>query len=170
MGYQTPTVNGEMKIAKMDATKKQVFGWANVANSWRTASGNGWELVPVIDTQQGIMEIGALEDAAYSYVADSRKNGEMHWDYYTGSPFEQVGYCIESMVFTKEKQEALGIPAGIVPEGWWMGVQVTNDEVWGKIASGLYTGMSIQGSIRYTDEIIADNELTNYDLPNKEEQ
>lgn len=169
MGYQTPTANGEMKIAKMDATKKQVFGWANVANTWRFVEDH-WELVPVIDTQQGIMEIAALEDAAYAYVAESRKNGEMHWDYYTDAPFEQVGYCVESMVFTKEKQTALGIPYGLVPEGWWMGVQVTNDEVWDKIASGLYTGMSIQGSIRYTDETIADNELDNYDLPNEEEQ
>lgn len=169
MGYQTSPIATEMKIAKMDAAKKQVFGWANVANTWRFVEDH-WELVPVIDTQQGIMEITALEDAAYAYVAESRKNGEMHWDYYTGAPFEQVGYCVESMVFTKEKQAALGIPDGLVPEGWWLGIQLTDDDAWDKVVSGVYGGFSIQGSIKYVDEQISGTELEKYDLPNKEEQ
>lgn len=163
-------MSGEMKIAKMDAAKKQVFGWANVANSWRLASDGQWELVPVVDTQKGIMEPMALEEGAYAYVAESRKNGEMHWDYYTAAPFEQVGYCIESMVFTREKQAALGIPPGIIPEGWWMGIQVTDDDVWDKVLSGIYSGLSVQGTIRYVNEDIATEELGKYDLPNKEER
>ena len=56
-----------------------------------------------------------------------------------------VGHVIESIVFTKEKAAALGIPADILPEGWWIGFKITDDEVWEKIKSGEYSMFSIEG-------------------------
>ena len=67
-----------------------------------------------------------------------REGGEMH----------ERGGCavlIESMVFTKEKQAALGLPEGTVPEGWWIGFYVTDDDVWEKVKSGEYPMFSIEG-------------------------
>ena len=37
-----------------------------------------------------------------------------------------VARLIESAVFTKEKMEAMGIPEGTLPTGWWIGFQVTD--------------------------------------------
>ena len=168
MGYQIPT-EAEMTIAKVNQAKKQVFGWANIANAWKRVAVDGFELAPVIDWQGGIMEIEALENSAYAYVTNSRQSGEEHLDYRTGEDFKSVGYAIESMVFTREKQTALGIPAGIIPEGWWVGFQITNDAVWSKIVAGKYTGFSIQGRVNYTEDEIPTSELGNYDLPGKED-
>ena len=53
---------------------------------------------------------------------------------------------IESMVFTKEKAAALGIPEGTMPEGWWVGFEVTDDEVWKKVKDGTYKMFSIEGT------------------------
>jgi hypothetical protein len=82
---------------------------------------------------------------------------------------KSVGYAIESMVFTRDKQVALGIPPGIVPEGWWVGFQITSDAVWQKILSREYKGFSIQGRVNYTENEIPTSELGNYDLPGKED-
>ena len=79
-----------------------------------------------------------LEKAAYNYVADFGTAGEMHM---RGG----VGKVIESCVFTKEKAEALGIPPEILPEGWWVGFRIEDEEVWEKIKSGEYTMFSIGG-------------------------
>lgn len=32
----------------------------------------------------------------------------------------------------------MGIPEGVVPEGWWIGFKVTDDEVWEKVKDGAY--------------------------------
>ena len=48
-------------------------------------------------------------------------------------------------MFTKEKMQAMGIPEGIVPEGWWIGFYVDDDEAWKKVKSGVYQMFSIEG-------------------------
>jgi hypothetical protein len=49
-------------------------------------------------------------------------------------------------MFTKEKQSALGIPDGVLPEGWWVGFHVPDAEVFAKIKTGEYEMFSVQGS------------------------
>ena len=56
-----------------------------------------------------------------------------------------VAVLVESMVFTKEKQNALGIAEGTIPEGWWIGFKVTDPDVWDKVKDGTYSMFSIEG-------------------------
>jgi hypothetical protein len=67
-----------------------------------------------------------------------REGGEMH---------ERGGVAtlVESVMFTKEKMALMGIPEGTVPEGWWIGFKVYDDDVWEKVKSGEYPMFSIEG-------------------------
>jgi hypothetical protein len=121
------------KIVKSDDDKRLVFGWANVAVR---ASGE-----VIKDFQNDIIEIEVLEKAVYEYTLDFGTAGEMHQ---RGG----VGRLVESVVFTKEKAAAMGIPEGFLPEGWWVGYRIDNDEVWNKIKSGEYSMFSIEGTAR----------------------
>lgn len=121
---------GTFVIAKANEEKQQVFGWANVAV--RTDGEK------ICDWQQDIVEIEELEQAAYEFVLHSRQGGEQHRR-------GNVATMIESMVFTKEKMAGLGLPGGMLPEGWWIGFQIHDDAVWQKIKQGEYTMFSIEG-------------------------
>ena len=120
----------KLAVMKSDDDKRLVFGWANVA-----VRVDGEQIV---DWQQDASDVAELENAAYEYVARFGTAGEMHR---RGG----VGKVIESIVFTKEKAIALGIPPDILPEGWWIGFKITDDEVWEKIKNGEYTMFSIEG-------------------------
>ena len=52
---------------------------------------------------------------------------------------------IESVVFTDEKIRAMGIPAGTLPIGWWIGFKVLDKDVWEKVKDGTYPMFSIEG-------------------------
>lgn len=52
---------------------------------------------------------------------------------------------VESVVFTEEKTQAMGIPAGAVPVGWWIGFKVLDEDVWEKVKDGTYSMFSIEG-------------------------
>ncbi len=123
-------IKGKFKIMKSDDDKMFAFGWANV--SMRI---NG-ELIE--DWQSDIIEPEELENAAYNYVLFYREGGEMH---------ERGGAAvlIESVVFTEEKMATMGIPAGTLPVGWWIGFKVTDEEVWQKVKDGTYPMFSIEG-------------------------
>ena len=120
-----------LTVIKSDGDKRLVFGWASVA-----VRVDGEEIV---DWQKDIIEIEVLEKAAYGYMAEFGIAGEMHR---RGG----VGRVIESIVFTKEKAAAPGIPPDIMPEGWWIGFQITDDVVWEKIKNGEYSMFSIEGT------------------------
>jgi len=123
-------VKGRFKIQKSEDDKMLAFGWANVAV---TEGGQQIE-----DYHEDLIDTDELEQAAYSFVELYREGGEMH----------ERGGCavlIESMVFTKEKQSALGIAEGTLPEGWWIGFKVTDADVWEKVKSGEYSMFSIEG-------------------------
>ena len=100
-------IKGRFKIMKSDDDKMLAFGWANV--SMRVDG----ELIE--DWQDDIIEPEELEKAAYEYVLLYREGGEMH---------ERGGAAvlIESVVFTEEKMQAMGIPAGTLPiaSRFWM--------------------------------------------------
>lgn len=120
----------KLTVMKSDDDKRLVFGWANVA-----IRVDGEQ---IIDWQEDAIDMDDLEKAAYEYVADFGSAGEMHQ---RGG----VGRVIESIVFTKEKADALGIPQDLLPQGWWIGFKITDDEVWEKIKSGEYSMFSIEG-------------------------
>ena len=120
----------ELTVMKSDDDRRLVFGWANVS-----VRVDGEQIV---DWQPDVIDTADLEKAAYEYVADFGAAGEMHQ---RGG----IGRVIESVVFTKEKAAALGIPPDILPEGWWIGFKIMDDEVWEKIKSGEYSMFSIEG-------------------------
>lgn len=107
-----------------------VSGWANVAVN---ADGT----IP-LDWQGDIIRPEVLEKAAIDFMLNYRESGEMH----QGS---SVGTVVESIVFTKDKQAALGIPEGVVPEGWFITVKIEDNDVFEKVKSGKYRMFSIQG-------------------------
>lgn len=106
--------------------QRLVFGWASVVEE------NG---EPIVDHQGDIIPENVLEKAFYDFVLDSRKAGEMHIT-------KTAGELVECMVFTKEKQDLLGIDLGKV--GAWVGFKVT-DDVFQKVKDGTYQMFSIGG-------------------------
>ena len=123
-------IKGRFKIMKSDDEKMLAFGWANV--SMRVDG----ELIE--DWQKDIVEPEELEKAAYEFVLLYREGGEMH---------ERGGAAvlIESVVFTEEKTQAMGIPPGTLPVGWWIGFKVLDEDVWEKVKDGTYKMFSIEG-------------------------
>jgi hypothetical protein len=117
-----------MEIKKIDEDERMVFGWFSVVEK-------DGELIK--DSQDDYIEPMELEKAAYSYVLDARIAGDSHVR-------KGVGQLVESIVFTKEKQEALGIDLGHV--GWWGGFHINDDNVWDKIKKGEYPMFSIGGT------------------------
>lgn len=127
------TVKGQFAIKKADDERHLAFGFAYVSQD---EDGNQTE-----DHSGDQLEPEELESAAYQFVELYREGGEMH----------ERGGCavlVESMVFTKEKQQALGIPDGTLPVGWWIGFKVTDEDVWSKVKSGEYKMLSIEGTAR----------------------
>lgn len=123
----------EIDILKMNDDQHLVFGWANVSIQ---KDGK----IP-LDWQGDITSPEVLEKAAYNFVLKHRVSGEMHQG-------EAKGYLVESVMMTKQKMEAMGIPEGIVPEGWWVGFYIPDDDVVEKIKSGEYKMFSIQGKAK----------------------
>lgn len=126
-------IKGKFKIMKSDDEKMLAFGWANV--SMRVDG----ELIE--DWQGDIIEPEELENAAYEYVRLYGDGGEMH-------ERGGVAVLIESVVFTEEKVQAMGIPAGTLPVGWWIGFKVTDEDVWQKVKDGTYPMFSIEGEAK----------------------
>jgi len=116
------------QIVKADADQNMVFGWASVIEN---ADGS-----PAVDSQGDVIYPDELEKAAYKFVLEVRKAGEMH------RRVEGVGELVESVVLTKAKREAMGLPAGAT--GWWVGFKVA-PEIFAKVKSGQYAGFSIGG-------------------------
>lgn len=117
-------------ITKADYEKHDVYGWV----MWsRDADGN-----VEVDSQNDIIEPDELEEFAHKYLASYGDVGQLHIT-------SNDGYLIESIVFTKDKQEILGIENAGLPIGWFAGFHITNDEAWEKIKDGTYTSFSIEG-------------------------
>lgn len=125
----------EFAIAKTVDDQHLVFGWANIAFK---ADGE-----QVCDLQSDLIDTEDLEKAAYLYATNYRAGGEMHIQ---DMAHKNIGTMIESCVFTKEKQLAMGLPEGVVPEGWWIGFKIHSDEAWDKIKDGTYKMFSIEGT------------------------
>ena len=125
-------LKGRFRIQKSDNDKMQAFGWASVA-----IEENGEQLE---DWQGDMIDPEDLEQAAYEFVQFYGNGGEMHQE-----DKRIVAKLIESVVFTEEKMKLLGIPAGTLPVGWWIGFQVQDEDVWEKVKDGTYSMFSIEG-------------------------
>lgn len=125
------TIEGLFKIEKKSEDKQIAFGWA-----YQCVTKSGEQLV---DHSGDVVDISEIEKAAYRFVKLYREGSDNH-------ERGGIGVVIESMVFTKEKAEALGIPKGVMPEGWWVGFEVTDADTWAKIKSGEYSMFSIEGT------------------------
>lgn len=124
----------EGTFSKFDEDKHLAFGWASVIKV------NG---VPVVDQQSDQIDEADLEDAAYRYVQQSRKGGDMHRRDEYDQPVH-VSDIVESVVFTDEKVAKMGLPDDF-PRGWWIGVKVHDPETWSEVKKGNRTGFSIHG-------------------------
>lgn len=120
------------EISKADDDQQIVFGWASVA---KRKDGS------TVEDRQGdiIDDLDAMERVAYDFVLNSRDGGEMHVR-------KGVSTLVESMVFTPEKREKMGIPDGILPDAWWVGFKVNDKEVWKGVKSGKYRMFSVHGT------------------------
>lgn len=131
---RTPvTLTGTIDVAKSDSDERTVYGWAMIA-----VEKNG---EVVTDRQGDRISPAELEKAAAVFTKDFRQTGVDH----TGNA---TGQMVESIVFTKAKQEALGLPEGSLPEGWFVGFQLDTDEDFALVKSGERPAFSIQGTGR----------------------
>ena len=146
--YEYPN---EFQITKADDDKRLVFGWALVA---KRSDGE-----QIIDHQGDIVEMEDLEESAYEYVLNFRDSGEEHI-----GTLRKKARMVESVVFTEEKLQAMGIPLGTVPYGWWIGFYVDDDNAWELIKNGTYQMFSIEGkAIREPVEDSVTKALRNYE-------
>lgn len=123
----------DFNVYKAREDEQLVSGWANVAI-------NKDGSVP-LDWQDDVIAPATLEKAAINFMLEYRGSGEMHEG-------DSKGTVVESIVFTKEKQAAIGIPEGTVPEGWFITVKVHDPEVFAKVKNGTYRMFSIQGTAK----------------------
>lgn len=121
----------EVNLQKFYDDEQVVFGWASIA---KNKDGSR-----PIDWQGDIVDAEDLEPAVYDYMLKYRVSNEMH------VPGTVNGEVIESVMFTKEKMAAMGIPAGTVPEGWWVGYKIHDREAYMKVKTGIYKMFSIEG-------------------------
>jgi hypothetical protein len=125
--------DNNFKIAKTNEEQQLVFGWANVA-----IRKDGTQIA---DYQDDMVEPEDLEQAAYEYVLKFRDTGERH------DPDKRLkGKLVESVVFTKEKQLAMGLEENTLPQGWWVGFKINDNSAWEKIKKGDYQMFSVEGT------------------------
>lgn len=123
----------DFNIFKAREDEGLVSGWANVAIDKDGKAPLDW--------QDDVIAPETLEKAAINFMENYRGSGEMHRG-------DSKGTVVESIVFTKEKQQAIGIPDGVVPEGWFITVKVHDPEVFAKVKDGTYRMFSIQGTAK----------------------
>lgn len=110
--------------------ERKVFGWASVVVK------NGQ---PVVDLQGDVISVEDIEKAAYDFVLNVRKAGEMHTN------LSGIGRLCESYVCTPQKVAAGGPVSPDGSFGWWAGFHIDSDEVWAKVKDGTYKAFSIGG-------------------------
>ena len=129
---ETEPMEKNFEIFKSDPDKRLVFGWASISY---TVDGEQLE-----DRQKDMIDPEDLEEAVYEYVLNFRDTGEEHIP-----TMRKKGKLVESCVLTEEKQRAMGIPAGTLPIGWWIGFKIEDDDAWERVKNGTYRMFSIEG-------------------------
>lgn len=134
-----PSVDTGDAVMNNLANKVSQYGEANLVFGWANVTVDETGTIPE-DFQGDCIPTEVLEAAAYSFNLKSHKYCNEEHRYKT-----ECGYLVESMMFTKEKMAAMGIPEGTVPEGLWVGFYVPDDEVYAKVKAGAYNMFSIEG-------------------------
>ena len=119
------------EIIKTDPKQQIVFGWAYVTHD---PQGN----LNIDKSGDFVDAIEEIEKSAYDYVLTSRKGDADHTNV-------QSGRLVESIVFTPDKIEKMGLPPGSVPLGWWLGYKVDDPKVWERVEKGELRAFSIHG-------------------------
>lgn len=119
------------EISKIDEDRQLVFGWAYV-----THDKDGQ--VSVDKSGEFVDDYEEIEKAAYDFVVKSRAGDADHTNI-KGSEM------VESMVFTPEKIEKMGIPQGTIPTGWWVGFKVEDADLWKSVKEGKRLAFSVHG-------------------------
>lgn len=122
--------NVRIDVIKVNDAQQLIFGWACIV---ATADGT-----PVVDAHDDIIEEVELEYAVYDYVKHSGAAGVEH-------KYMYEGVLVESMVFTKEKTTAIGIPDGTLPTGWWVGFYIYSRDLYEACKNGDFGEFSIGG-------------------------
>lgn len=138
-----PEITWSGEIAKMDSSKRQVFGFAMVTHI---------DGEPVIDRQGDYTPLEEIEKAAYTYVIESRKGGDMHER--DGDNPRHTADLMESFVITPEKLAQMGLEENALPHGWWVGFKVNDDKQWEDVVAKRRTGFSIHGSGRRVEKVM----------------
>ncbi len=125
------TIEAEIikELGGIPLDKGLVYGWASIIEK------NG---EVVTDHQGDRISADELEKAAHDFVKNSRQGGVLHDEY-----GHKIGHIVESVVFSKELQKALGIDLGKV--GWMIGYQIEDPRVKTLVKSGLLKSFSIGG-------------------------
>lgn len=109
--------------------KGLVYGWASVIEK---------DGQIVTDHEGDRIEIDELTQAAHNFISKSRNGGILH-----DESGHHIGHIVESVVFSKELQKALGIDLGKV--GWLVGYQIVDPRVKMLAKSGMLKAFSIGG-------------------------
>jgi len=117
-------------VLKVDTARRLVYGWFSVIEE-RGAT--------VVDYDDDVIRAGALLDAAHEFLLESRAGKLMHRG-------KRVADLVESVVFTKDVQAALGIDLGVV--GWFGAMKIRDDELWKRVLAGEFQAFSIGGVSR----------------------
>ena len=124
------------EIIKSDDETQTVFGWA-----YQTHTPYG-DLI-IDKSGEFVDDELELEKAAYDFVLKSRNGGADHRRGDDGVVIRST--LVESVVLTKAKRDAMGIPDGLIPTGWWVGFHVHDDETWQRVKKGELSSFSIHG-------------------------
>ena len=122
-------VQFQFEVIRKDAASHRVFGWFSIA---KDKAGR-----LLVDKHGDVIEVADLEDAAAEFVREYRQGGEEHQG---GAPNK----LIASIVLSREVQDAMGIPPGILPEGWFGAFEI-GEAAFSKLAKGELLMFSIEG-------------------------
>ncbi len=122
-------VKFQFEVVRKDEAQHRVYGWFSVA---KDKDGK-----VVVDKQGDVIDVPDLENAAAEFLKEYRQGGQEHQG---GAPNK----LIASVVLSREVQDAMGIPAGTLPEGWFGGFEI-DDPVFAKLAKGELLMFSIEG-------------------------
>lgn len=136
---EAPTLNMQFQVLKT-GDEHQVYGWLYVCNN---ADGS-----QVVDHSGEIVKIDTLERAAVRYMLKSQAAGSLHMCNEDGSVFK-AGRIISSIVFTSHMTKALGIPDGVLPQGWFVGYLIEHEPTWQAIKNGTLKCFSIGGRAKH---------------------
>lgn len=123
-GTLRKTVSGQFRICKRDNGKHRVFGYAIASTD---EEGN-------VSLQGHTVSAMDFELAIYEFIRNLPVNKSDH-----------PASVIESCVFTKEKQQAIGIPPGILPSlAYWIGFEINNPAIWEMIKASDFPVFTIE--------------------------